>query len=165
VAALAASANPDPLIGAAERYGRIRRCVLALATRTRSGRGASSPSNSGATPAATPFSQLSRLSWIISLSPFHCRRAMASAIGPAVVANSRERGRENEDLRWRRRRRRRPHAGFKPARASDRHPTGTRRQKAARSERSGDKARSPWGRAQGQAPHLMPVGPSATCMP
>ena len=84
---------------------------------------------------------------------------MASAIGPAVVANSRERGGQREsagvvraqaqpshgpadcrcggegaarpfplldgDLR---RRRRRPHAGLKPARASDRHPTGTRRQ-------------------------------------
>ncbi|WP_167544815.1 site-specific integrase [Brevundimonas vesicularis] len=95
----------------------------------------------------------------------------SSAIGPAVVANSRERGGRREsvgvvraqaqpshgpaDCRCGgegaarpfpllngdpRRRRRRPHAGLKPARASDRHPAGMRRQ-AARSERSGDRAR------------------------
>jgi hypothetical protein len=44
--------------------------VKPIATLTRSGRGAPNVSNSGAMPAATPFSQLSRLSWIISLSPF-----------------------------------------------------------------------------------------------
>lgn len=60
------------------------------------GQGRANVSNSGAMPAATPFSQLSRLSWIISLSPFNRRWAMASAIGPAVVANSRERGGQRE---------------------------------------------------------------------
>jgi hypothetical protein len=104
----------------------------------------------------------------------HRRRAMASAIGPAVVANSRERGGHRANprggggaagpppprpgglpLRGRgggarlsppngdlRRRRRRPFAGLKPARASDRHPTGTRRQGWLGRSACGDRARS-----------------------
>lgn len=108
---------------------RLRRPALVkpIATRTRSGRGAPNASNSGAMPAATPFSQLSRLSCIMLVSPSHRRRAMASAIGPAVAG---ERGRRapfpslDGDPR---RRRRRPCAGLKPARARDRRPVGTRR--------------------------------------
>src|SRR3546814_16192073 len=44
--------------------------VKPIATRTRSGRGASSASKSGAMPAATRLSQLSRLSWVIVSIPF-----------------------------------------------------------------------------------------------
>src|SRR3546814_16398952 len=44
--------------------------VKPIATRTRSGRGASSASNSGATPCATALSQLSRVWWVIVLTPF-----------------------------------------------------------------------------------------------
>ncbi len=44
--------------------------VKPIATRTRSGRGASSASKSGAIPSATALSQLSRVSWVIVLTPF-----------------------------------------------------------------------------------------------
>jgi hypothetical protein len=105
---------------------------------------------------------------------------MASAIGPAVVANSRGRGGQRESVGVvRAQGAQRPSHGpadcrcggegaarpfphttkivagkaggllrATPARASDRHPTGPRRRSAAWSERSGDRARSPRGRAQ-----------------
>src|SRR3546814_39401 len=47
----------------------VQTCALPI-SRTRSGRGASSASNSGAMPCATALSQLSRISWVIVFTPF-----------------------------------------------------------------------------------------------
>src|SRR3546814_3267730 len=52
------------------RAGGVPLLVKPIATRTRSGRGASSASNSGATPCATALSQPSRVWWVIVLTPF-----------------------------------------------------------------------------------------------
>src|SRR3546814_447577 len=54
----------------ADRLALAPLLVKPIATRTRSGRGASSASNSGATPCATALSQLSRVWWVIVLTPF-----------------------------------------------------------------------------------------------